>query len=130
MSSQLLHKHPDYTVCIYCNSNMKRKSISCSYTQYDCENHKPLLVQYDFSELNYSGKWSFSGLQISIPQHFGLHCNISNIKHNVFSLYEWKSHKFGGGWFKIDSISFNYCWVMEQSLDKLNSLLQMYKVFS
>lgn len=126
MNNQLLNKSPNFTVCIYCNSNIKGKHISCNHKQYVCNNHDPLLIRYDYSEINFSGKWAFSGLQISIPQHFSLYYNI---KDSVFLLYEWRNHKFGADWYRIYPAQFNYDWVMEQSLDKLFSILNMYKTF-
>jgi hypothetical protein len=129
----ILPKAPKYSTCWFCHSKVEGSHTRETERQYSCRNH-PVQIQWYCKRLTY-GKWSFSKIEIFIPNHFKLSWNMHI--NNRFYLQEWEkvTTRIFGTWvlvFEPDNSKpkgFDVDWVLLQSPERLHSLLQLYQTF-
>lgn len=140
---------PDYLTCCFCKKKIygshlnSPHSISAdsfspdSIIQYSCLNHKPLSMDYSLYRVSGNleethGKWVAHRIVISHSDSFRLFWSCS-FRNNSFYLQEHQkasSDQQVEGWYIFDSTSFPFDWVLEQSHERILSILEMYRTFS
>ncbi len=135
---------PKYSTCWYCLNKVEGSHNAETEVQYTCRNHNSLIINWYCSRQT-TNKWFFTRMIIALPNQFRLYWQIKfmskkddQTEDNNFYLHEYRKtfpNELSQQWFLFrDSIStiksFPIDWVLTQTPERLQSLLEMYKVFS
>lgn len=127
---------PDHIMCDFCRQPIEMLKISTIQVKYYCPNHDPLQVIYYFLKKENS-EWFLKKHELSI-EHFRL-CWFNNFrgerKGKIYELHEFKRGKYLFNWVLVKDHdgkekTFSADWVLNQTPQKITSLLQMYRTFS
>ncbi len=138
MSHPIIENPPEYVICHFCKENIKGRSVSDVHIKYSCHHHTPLHIDYYWVNISSDASienWIFYRIIIDLPNKFRL--DWLKRKYPVdedpgFALWEWKkaiTDERIEGW-----RSFKKCfpsdWVLAQTTERLQSLLELYTTFS
>lgn len=149
MTNNIFSNAPDYLTCRFCKAKMYGSHLNLPDTvpamafspdpliQYSCLNHKPLSMEYTLirisNDLDEShSTWIPHRIFINHSDSFRLFWSCS-FREKVFYLQEHQGaaqNEQVEGWYIFNSTSFPFDWVLEQSHERILSILEMYRTFS